>query len=251
MINRYTKLLQIVNEKKRIEVSKLAELLNVSQVTIRKDLDVLEDRGLLKRQHGYAVITSTSDDINSRLAFNYDIKRKIARLAAESVSDGETIMIESGSCCALLAEELAYNKKGITIITNSTFIASYVREGNARIVLLGGDYQSESQVLVGPLTKKCVKDFFVDKLFVGTDGYIDKIGFTGKNLMRTETVKAMAENSNKLFILTESSKFLERGVVSQFKAEEVNYVITDSNISEEILEGLNKQQVNVQIAKVE
>ncbi len=250
MINRYTKLLEIVNENKRIEVSKLAELLKVSQVTIRKDLGALEEKGLLKREHGYAVMTS-SDDINSRLAFNYDIKRKIAHLASELVSDGETIMIESGSSCALLAEELAYNKKDITIITNSTFIASYIREGNAKVVLLGGDYQPESQVVVGPLTRKSVKDFFVDKLFVGTDGYNSKIGFTGKNLMRTETVKAMAESADKIVILTVSSKFSERGVVSQFKTDEVDYVLTDTNIPEEVLESLRKEKVHVQMVSIE
>lgn len=250
MINRYTKLLEIVNENKRIEVSKLAELLNVSQVTIRKDLGALEEKGLLKREHGYAVMTS-SDDINSRLAFNYDIKRKIAHLASELVSDGETIMIESGSSCALLAEELAYNKKDITIITNSTFIASYIREGNAKVVLLGGDYQPESQVVVGPLTRKSVKDFFVDKLFVGTDGYNSKIGFTGKNLMRTETVKAMAESADKIIILTVSSKFSERGVVSQFRTDEVDYVLTDTNIPEDVLESLRKEKVHVQMVSID
>lgn len=249
MTNRYTKLLEIVNENKRIEVSKLAELLSVSQVTIRKDLGVLEEKGLLKREHGYAVITS-SDDINSRLAFNYDIKRKIAHLACELVNDGETVMIESGSSCALLAEELAYNKKDITIITNSTFIAAYIREGNAKVVLLGGDYQPESQVVVGPLTRKCVKDFFVDKLFIGTDGYNSKIGFTGKNLMRTETVKAMAENANKIIILTESSKFSERGVVSQFTPQEVDYVLTDSKIPKDILDNLKKEKINVQMVSI-
>lgn len=249
MINRYTKLLEIVNENKRIEVSKLSELLNVSQVTIRKDLGALEEKGLLKREHGYAVMTS-SDDINSRLAFNYDIKRKIAQLASKLVNDGETVMIESGSSCALLAEELAYNKKDITVITNSTFIANYIREGNAKVVLLGGDYQPESQVSVGPLTRKCVKDFFVDKLFIGTDGYNSKIGFTGKNLMRTETVKAMAESSNKIIILTESSKFSERGVVSQFKAEEISYLFTDTNIPEDVLESLKKEKVDVQMVSV-
>lgn len=250
MTNRYTKLLEIVNKNKRIEVSKLAELLNVSQVTIRKDLGALEEKGLLKREHGYAVITS-SDDINSRLAFNYDIKRKIAHLACELVNDGETVMIESGSSCTLLAEELAYNKKDITIITNSTFIAAYIREGNAKVVLLGGDYQPESQVVVGPLTRKSVKDFFVDKLFIGTDGYNSKIGFTGKNLMRTETVKAMAENANKIIILTESSKFSERGVVSQFTAQEVDYVLTDSKIPKDILDDLKKEKIEVQMVNVE
>lgn len=249
MINRYTKLLEIVNENKRIGVSKLAELLNVSQVTIRKDLGALEEKGLLKREHGYAVMIS-SDDINSRLAFNYDIKRKIAHLASELVNDGETVMIESGSSCVLLAEELAYNKKDITIITNSIFIASYIREGNAKVVLLGGDYQPESQVVVGPLTRKSVKDFFVDKLFVGTDGYNSKIGFTGKNLMRTETVKAMAESADKIIILTVSSKFSERGVVSQFRTDEVEYVLTDTNIPEDVLESLRKEQVHVQLVSI-
>lgn len=248
MTDRHTKLLEIVNENKRIEVAKLAEVLKVSQVTIRKDLDALEQKGLLRREHGYAVMTS-SDDINSRLAFNYDIKRKIARLASELVSDGETIIIESGSCCALLAEELAFNRKDITIITNSMFIASYIREGNAKVVLLGGDYQPESQVVVGPLTRKCLKDFFVDKLFVGTDGYSSKTGFTGKNLMRTEVVKSMAESANKIIILTDSSKFSERGVVSQFKIEEVNYLLTDSDIPNDILENLKKENVDVRIVK--
>lgn len=249
MTNRYTKLLEIVNKNKRIEVSKLAELLKVSQVTIRKDLGALEEKGLLKREHGYAVMTS-SDDISSRLAFNYDIKRKIARLASELVRDGETVMIESGSSCALLAEELAFNKKDITIITNSTFIANYIREGNAKVVLLGGDYQPESQVSVGPLTRKCVKDFFVDKLFIGTDGYSSKIGFTGKNLMRTETVKAMAESADKIIILTDSSKFSERGVVSQFKINEISYLFTDNNIPEEIFENLKKEKVEIQMVSV-
>lgn len=247
MINRHTKLLEIVNDNKRIEVTKLAELLNVSQVTIRKDLGVLEEKGLLKREHGYAVVVS-SDDINNRLAFHYDTKRKIAKAAAELVSNGETVMIESGSCCALLAEELAYNKRDVTIITNSVFIASYIREAPyVKIVLLGGDYQTESQVLVGPITRKSASEFFVDKLFVGTDGFIPKIGFTANNLMRTEAVKAMAERANNLVVLTEASKFTEQGVVAQFKAEDVNYLFTDQNISEDMLELLKNNNIDIHV----
>lgn len=250
MINRYTKLLEIVNENKRIEVAKLAQLLMVSQVTIRKDLGELEKKGLLRREHGYAVVSS-SDDINNRLAFHYELKRKIAKAASKLVSNGETVMIESGSCCALLAEELAYNKRDVTIITNSVFIASYIRKAPyAKIVLLGGDYQPEAQVLVGPITRKSAKEFFVDKLFVGTDGYAPKIGFTGNNLMRTETVKAMAENVNKLVVLTESSKFREQGVVAQFKTEEVDYIFTDNNVPLDILELLRNNEIEVEMVSL-
>lgn len=246
---RHTRILEIVGDNERIEVKQLAELLKVSQVTVRKDLDILEEKGLLRREHGYAVMNA-SDDINNRLAFNYQVKRSIAKLAAELVKDGETVMIESGSSCALLAEELAANKKDVRIITNSAFIASYIREiPSVKIVLLGGDYQPKSQVMVGPITKKCAKDFFVDKLFVGTDGFTEKFGFTGNDLMRTETVQSMAESASHVVVLTDSSKFKKQGVVAQFRKEEVDFVITDDAIPEYAREILLENNVELRTVK--
>ena len=128
-------------------------MLDVSQVTIRKDLDALEKSGIIIREHGYAVLND-SDDINTRLAYHYEIKQKIARKAAETIHDGETLMIESGSCCSLLALEIAKTKQEVTLITNSAFIAEYVRRyKNIHVILLGGEYQKESQVMVGPITR--------------------------------------------------------------------------------------------------
>lgn len=244
MIKRYAQLVDIVNKYKRIEVSKLSEMLGVSQVTIRKDLKKLEEKGLLIREHGFAIMSS-SDDIRSRLTHNYDIKFKIAKKAAETVKDGETIMIESGSSCALLAEEIAKKKSNVTIITNSFFIADYIKKLNVKVVLLGGDYQEESQVTVGPLTRMCAGNFHVNKLFVGTDGYDRVTGFTGKDLQRTETVKAMAENADNIIILTDSSKFLGRGVVSQFEPSEISMLVTDKEIPQDILKDLKDNNVDV------
>lgn len=165
MLARHTKILELITENKKMEVTKLSQLLSVSQVTIRKDLIQLENSGLIVREHGFATLNS-SDDINNRLAYHYDIKQRIAKLAVESIEDGETVMIESGSCCALVALEIAQTKKDVTIITNSAFIADYIRKvAKIRIILLGGEYQNESQVMVGPITKKCVESFFVDKLY--------------------------------------------------------------------------------------
>jgi len=247
MIKRQTKLLEIVNEYGRIEVTLLSEKLEVSQVTVRKDLALLEEKGLLNREHGFAVMVS-SDDISNRLAFNYNVKYKIALEAANLVEDGETVMIESGSCCALLAKELATNKRDVTIITNSAFIAAYIREcPHVKVVLLGGDYQTESQVVVGPITRTCIESFYVDKLFLGTDGFTQKSGFTGKNHMRAETVRVMAENANKVIILTESTKFSKQGVVVQFKTKEVSILVTDSNIPKEIVNLLKQDNIDVKI----
>lgn len=154
MLARHTKILELITENKKMEVTKLSQLLSVSQVTIRKDLIQLENSGLIVREHGFATLNS-SDDINNRLAYHYDIKQRIAKLAVESIEDGETVMIESGSCCALVALEIAQTKKDVTIITNSAFIADYIRKvAKIRIILLGGEYQNESQVMVGPITKK-------------------------------------------------------------------------------------------------
>lgn len=249
MLDRHTKILELLTENKKIEVTRLSELLNVSQVTIRKDLIQLENKGLIIREHGFATLNS-SDDINNRLAYHYDIKRRIAKVATESVIDGETIMIESGSCCALLALEIARTKKDITIITNSAFIAEYIRkEPNTRIILLGGEYQNESQVMVGPITRKCVESFFVDKLFIGTDGFSEASGFTGKDYMRSETVRDMAKQANHVIIVTESTKFSQKGVVNLIATDEISSVVTDINIPKEYEEYLSSK--NIEVKKVE
>lgn len=227
---RQEKIISIVNERKKIEVNELADLLDVSKVTIRKDLDKLESKGILHRQHGFAVLNN-QDDINYRLAKNYDQKRRIAEKAAESVSDGETVMIESGSTCTLLAELLAYHKKEITIITNSCFLANYVRKAETvKIVLLGGEYQKESQVNVGPLVKKVVDNFRVDKLFVGIDGFDPERGFTGSDISRCDTARSMATAAKETVILTDSSKFKNLGILTEFEFTDVAKVYTDSGI---------------------
>ncbi|WP_288477822.1 DeoR/GlpR family DNA-binding transcription regulator [uncultured Clostridium sp.] len=245
MLDRHSKILKLLTENKKVEVTKLSELLDVSQVTIRKDLINLENKGLIIREHGFATLNS-SDDINNRLAYNYEIKRRIAQIASELVDDGETIMIESGSCCALLALEIAKTKKDITIITNSAFISEYIRKyPNIKIILLGGEYQKESQVMVGPITKICVQNFFVDKLFIGTDGFSKNSGFTGKDYMRSETVRDMANQANNVIILTESTKFSQKGVVNLITIDLISSVITDENIPKEYEDYLSSKDVEV------
>lgn len=188
---------------------------------------------MLHRQHGYALLNNT-DDINFRLAQNYDLKRRIALEASKIVNDGDVIMIESGSTCTLLAEELAFNRNDITIITNSCFIASYIRKAeSAKVILIGGEYQKDSQVNVGPLVKKVISEFFVDKLFVGIDGFDKKRGFTGSDITRCDTTRTLATAANHTIVLTDSSKFTQNGVVSEFGFDEVNKVFTDAGISAE------------------
>ncbi|MDR2245502.1 MAG: DeoR/GlpR family DNA-binding transcription regulator [Treponema sp.] len=230
MTERQSKILEALALCQRIEVSALAEMLHVSQVTVRKDLDQLEERGLIRREHGFALFGSL-DDVGRRMAIHYEVKRRIAQAAAASVEEGETVMIESGSCCTLLAEELANARKDVTIVTNSTFIANHLRYiRTCRIILLGGEYQPEAQVLVGSITRKCAEIFFSDKFFIGADGFITGYGFTGRNHVRTQTVRDMAEQAEEILVLTESEKFSQRGVEGIVRAEDVKAVYTDDHI---------------------
>lgn len=245
MYDRDTVILEMLSAQGRVEVAALADRLRVSRVTVRKDLDRLETRGLIRREHGWAVIGSP-EDIAARMAFHYDVKLRIAQLAAQDVRDGQTVMIESGSCCALLAEVLATERREITIVTNSAFIAGHIRNApGARVVLLGGEYQAQAQVMVGPMTRLCAERFSVGRLFVGADGFRRPEGFTGGNMLRAEAVQAMARQAEEVVVLTESSKFRQRGVVNLLRAQEVGAVYTDPGIPEAEAAWLRLQGVRV------
>ena len=244
MRERQTQILDLIGERKRVTVLELSELLKVSDVTIRKDLATLEEKGLIKREHGFAALPE-SDDISTRLLFNYETKRRIAQKVLESIKDGETLMIESGSSCALLAEEIVLKRRGVTIITNSVFIATFLRDKvGARIILLGGEYQNEAQVMVGPLVKKCAENFYVEKFFMGTDGFNER-GAMGGDLMRAQAVRDMAESARQKIILTESKKFSQIGVVPLLTYKEIDFVYTDEKISEEAIKNLDNRGVKV------
>ena len=228
MNQRCLTILERLNREDMLDVNDLAEQLCVSAVTVRKDLAILENKGLLRRQHGTAMRVSPND-IGYRMTFDYEVKRKIAQRAAEMVSSGEAVMIESGSTCAMLAEELVRKKRDVTIITNSAFIAGYVRSiPGARVVLLGGSYDPDAQVMSGPLVGKCAEEFYVDKFFIGTDGYEPNQGFSNVDMLRAEAVRAMAARADKRIILTDASKFNKRGVVQLMPVSQVTHVITNA-----------------------
>jgi DeoR/GlpR family transcriptional regulator of sugar metabolism len=247
-MDRTVKILDFLAANKTVKISLLAELLDVSNVTLRKDLDNLEKRGIIRKTHGYASLDG-ADDTGKRMAFNHSIKRRIAKTAAQIVDEGETVMLESGSCCALFAEELALARKNATIITNSIFIANYVcKLQNIKLILLGGYFQPESQVLIGPITAKCAENVFSHKFFLGTDGFISGYGFTGRDHLRVETALKLADHAKKIYVLTESAKFKRHGAYNLITLDKITGVFTDDGIPKDAEADLQKN--NVQVFKV-
>lgn len=244
MAKRDSQILETLTMHGKVEVAYLSQVLGVSEVTVRKDLDALQAKGLVQRVHGFAQLANPND-VGGRLAYHYEEKRLIARAAAELVPDGSTIMVESGSCCALLARELADSDKSVTIVTNSAFIANYVRDSSqVNCVLLGGSYQRDSQVMVGPLVHTCAQEFYVDRLFIGTDGWIEGVGFTNADQMRADAVRSMAESAAEVVVLTESEKFDQRGAIPMRLPGKKVSVITDDRVSDEWRQSLERSGVD-------
>lgn len=246
MNERHKQILNLLLEAKEVSVNLLSEQLEVSGVTVRQDLNQLERQGFIKRVHGGAVLNDT-DDISTRLVFNYKQKIRIAQKAASLVNEGETVLIEAGSTNALVARELA-KKKGITIITPNVFITREFREHTEiPVILLGGLYQHQSESLVGQLSKLCIDHVNFHKSFIGVDGFSIEAGFTGKDMMRSEIIAYIAQKSPQVFVVTDSSKFGKMELSRYFGVEDVDYVITDEGIPAKERAFLEESSVNVVI----
>ena len=246
MNKRQLQILEMISNGEKMEVSEIATKCDVSTVTIRKDLDYLENQELLKREHGFAVIKNV-DNINYRLAVNYSDKQVIAQKAAQIVEPNETVIIESGSSCTLLALEIAKRDQNNTIITNSTFIARYLKDyPKTKILLLGGEYQHSSEAVIGSLVGSFIKNFNTDKIFIGTDGISKQFGVTGSDYDRTETVKTMSNYAKNVYVLTQSYKIGESSSYTIFQNDEVEHVFVDDKISQAQKDYLN--ELNIQFS---
>ncbi len=231
MLNeRQNRILEILGNNDQTSVNSLSQMLSVSSVTIRQDLNYLESEGLLKRVHGGAVLKD-ADDLVNRLGVNYEKKLRIAKKVSSFVNEGETILIESGSVNVLLARELFKIKK-VTIITTNVYIARQFRKNEqANIIILGGIYQHDSETLLGKMTKTCIDQINIDKAFVGIDGYTAEAGFTLRDLLRAEISSYIIQNAQDVFIVSDSSKFGKTELTNICYPSDIQHVATDSDLT--------------------
>ena len=230
MLNdRQNKILEILGRDNRTSVNELSRQLDVSSVTIRQDLNFLEAEGLLRRVHGGAVLKD-GDDLDNRLGKNYEKKLSIARKLASLVSEGETILIESGSANVLLARELVKIKK-VTIITTNVYIARQFRKNpEANIVILGGIYQHDSETLVGKIAKVCLDQLNIHKAFIGIDGYTTEDGFTLRDMFRAEISSHIIQKAKDVFVVTDSSKFGCTGLTKICQLTDIQHIATNGDL---------------------
>ena len=244
MNDRQKEILKIVSTKSKVSVKELANIFGISGVTVRQDLNFLEQQGFLKRVHG-GVTFVNSDDISSRLLINFEKKLDIAVKALGFVDEGETVLIESGSTNAILARELV-KRENVTIVTPNVFIARECRKSDENsVVLLGGVYQKESESLIGPMVKRCIDTVNFRKAFIGIDGFTREAGFTSRDMMRADISSYIAQKCEQVFVLTDSSKFGRTELVKLFDVEDVAFLITDEGIPDSDRDFLTRKGIKI------
>jgi DeoR/GlpR family transcriptional regulator of sugar metabolism len=244
---RLDKIIALLEKENRLVTKDLPEKLNTTAVTIRKDLAILEQRGFLKRTHGGAMKTKKLFPglaLNEKEKINLEEKMRIAKKAAKFISEGDTIILDSGSTTSLIAKEIKH-LSGVTVITNAINIANVLLDSDIEVILIGGSLLKETSTLVGPLADDALRKISADKLFLGVDGIDFEVGLTTPNIYEANTSHVMMEISGEVILVVDSSKFGRRslGVIS--KVNEVNRIITTKKLSENELEKFTDYDVEV------
>lgn len=244
MSGRRKSILDLITEDSDITIAELAQKLGVSVVTIRADLDALEQEGLIVRTRGGA-LPAFHPKILNHLGDNRECKLAIAKAAAGLIKDGDSIIIGTGTTTSLIGKFLL-GRKDIHIVTNNTLLLTYARVNpQLRLTLIGGEFQPAEEGVVGPLALRELEQFHVSKAFVGTDGISLKQGFTANFVEGAEFVRKIADQANEVYVLAESAKFGHPGFARILPFDGVDGLICDAGISSEFEEKLKDADVKV------
>lgn len=225
----------MANTEKEFTIEQLQVRFNVSEVTLRRDLDILESQGILRRVRGGAVLNNSPQleiKFQEKLGQKIALKREIAKVAASLVDDGQVVMLSGGTTTMYIARELC-KKKDITIVTPAINIAAEVAGyETVNLVAIGGLVRRDSYVASGHMADEALNTMNADYAFVGVDGVDISAGFTTPNLMESRTDKTMLQTATRPIIVADHSKFAKVAFSPVARLEEVASLITDSEAPE-------------------
>ncbi|MEU2657291.1 DeoR/GlpR family DNA-binding transcription regulator [Streptomyces sp. NPDC007325] len=245
---RRDRLLSLVREHRSIGVDDLATLLGVSVSTIRRDLDEMHERGLLRRVHGGALSLQGSDaheePVGDRAVDNRDAKDRIAARAVELVEPGSTILLTGGSTTAQMAPYLG-SVPDITVVTNSIAIAYALgtASDSVQVLVLGGQMRAGELSLLGYLTTQALAEIHIDTAFLSAYGVDHEYGILGAHLAEAETDRNMVAAARRLVVLADHSKFSRRSAVRIAPKARIDVLVTDRDTPREPLDALREHAV--------
>lgn len=235
---RQTRIAEMVAARGKVLTSQMTVLLKVSEPTLRKDLTILEQRGLLKRTHGGAISVRAphEQDPATRSAVHFEAKQAIAAACAAELQDGDAVFLDSGTTVQLITRELAKSHRQVKVVTNAPDVAKELALSPAcNHILLGGSYRAVGGSLTGPLTNQNLELFTINVAVIGVSG-ITEDGITVSDLAEAQLKKLVVERAQKIIVPVDSSKI---GVVDFTRVcglEKIDLIVTE--VSGTILEPL-------------
>lgn len=247
---RRQKILALLQKEGRVLVGNLSKTFGVSQITIRKDLDSLQERGLVQRSHGGALPPALRALFDPTLQEKQHLhaaeKQRIAAAAIKMVEDGFCVMLDSGTTTATIAQGLK-RFSSLTVITNAINIAADLSGTNFQVILTGGMLRKNSSSLVGPIAEEVMAEMHADILFLGVDGFDLEVGLTTPNLLESRVNRAMIQSAGKIVAVCDSTKFSRRSLSRIAPVSAIDHLITDDGIPQKVLDSLREQNIEVTV----
>lgn len=246
---RQEQILDIIQKEGSVKVSKLTKLFDVSIETIRRDLESLENNGLLKRVYGGAILKkNVFDKLNftkREKAFK-DEKKEIAQIAIRYVEEGQSIALNGGTTNLEIVRELREKFKNLTIITNSLMIANELSDVEGfTIILIGGVLNNKEYAFYSEFTENILSNFVIDTAFISVSGVSLNRGITDYLINEVKIQKKIMEVSQEVIILADSSKIDSASLVKTANIDDVNLIITDSKLDSKILNKYLKNGIEI------
>jgi len=247
---RRRRILELLDAQERVTVEELVGRYGVSAVTIRGDLDALSEVGALIRSHGGALKRGEAPEdvpITVKETLHHAEKVRIGHAAAQTIREGETIMLDSGTTTAELARQIRFLKlKSLNVITNALNIAMEIASlPHVRLIMIGGILRQMSYSLSGPPAEQALRGLHADRLFLAVDGLDPEIGLMTPDVLEAQLNAVMIQVSREVVVVADSSKFQRRSLSVIAKLDAVHRIITDSGAGADVLAALRARNVDV------
>ena len=241
-----------IQERGGAQIKELAQRFRVSDSTIRRDMDELAERGLLRRTHGGAVLPQPKGMYeriyDEEMSMQLEEKRRIARAAARYVEKGDTIFLDSGTTAYQLALCLA-EKEGLTIITHDLYLAANVEfDPSTSVVLTGGVKRADQKVLIGGMVEDFIRNLRLDTVFLTADAVTAEFGVSNTGFFEVGIKRGLVRAGKRILLLADHTKFEASASVKVCELSDIDRIITDRDLPWQAREKLEGYPVQIELA---
>ena len=243
----------MLNQKSELSVKEIAEMLHVSDMTVRRDLNELERQGIIRRTHGGATLLDPSSSVRDpyilgeQTAKNVREKSMIGIKAASLVRPDETILLDSGSTTPFVARHIDKDLPLTVLCYTFTNALEFYPRKNANLILLGGFFHRDSNIFHSVENRALISNIRADKAFISTGGFDPDLGLTTYFYYEADIKREMIRSARQIILVTDSTKFGKISVTHFAGLDEVDTVITDEGISDEYREILADRGIELLI----